>query len=243
MEIIESPSPNHNERPAGDAVSCLVVHYTGMQSGAAALQRLVDPAAAVSAHYLIEEDGLIYRLVDEERRAWHAGRSLWGGRDDINSVSVGIELVNPGHQWGYRAFPPAQMQSFIRLAREIIGRHRILPERILGHSDVAPDRKEDPGELFDWAWCAGQGVGLWPEPAVGAGPILGPGSSGDTVTALQRDLAAFGYGCPVTGSFDDMTRLVAIAFQRHFHPQRLDGCFDAACRAKLDWLIDRIRAG
>lgn len=161
MGIIERPSPNYNERASG-AIDMLVLHYTGMISCEHALVRLCGPAAKVSAHYLIDEMGLVYRLVAEERRAWHAGVSSWAGARDINSRSIGIELVNPGHELGYRNFPVLQMQALAELAQEILARHPIPPHRVLGHSDVAPGRKQDPGELFDWEWLAGQGIGMWP---------------------------------------------------------------------------------
>jgi len=161
MQIIARPSPNYNDRTV-DAVDLLVLHYTGMASCEAALARLCDPAAQVSAHYLIDEDGTVYRLVAEEHRAWHAGVSCWAGERDVNSRSIGIELVNPGHDLGYRNFPYQQMRALALLCRQILSRHPIPASRVLAHSDVAPGRKRDPGEKFDWAWLAGQGVGLWP---------------------------------------------------------------------------------
>jgi N-acetylmuramoyl-L-alanine amidase len=241
--IIERPSPNWGARPAAAAIDLLILHYTGMRSAAAALDRLCDPAAEVSAHYLIDEDGAIYRLVEEARRAWHAGVASWQGRDDVNSFSIGIELVNPGHEWGYREFPPAQVAACTALARDIVARHAIAPARVLGHSDVAPARKQDPGELFDWAALARHGVGLWPPddlpddlPGDGA-DSLAPGAAGPEVTAMQVALARFGYGCPTGGAFDDSTLAVVTAFQRHFRPARLDGRFDAECRHRLAWLL------
>ncbi len=196
----------------------LVLHYTGMKSAAAALARLCDPRAQVSAHYLIDEHGLVYRLVPEERRAWHAGVASWAGETDINSRSIGIELANPGHEHGYRDFPEAQIDALIELARGILARHPIPPHRVLGHSDVAPARKSDPGERFPWKRLAGSGVGLWPS----AG---GPGAS--ELTTLQRDLAAFGYAVDATGRPDTQTRSVVSAFQRHFRPMRVTGEADA----------------
>ena len=161
---IERPSPNHDARPAGKPIDILLLHYTGMRDAEAALRRLTDPAAKVSSHYLIDEDGATYRLVDEGRRAWHAGVSYWGGERDINGVSIGIELVNPGHEFGYRPFPQPQMEALVELGRAILARHPIPPARVLGHSDVAPTRKTDPGELFDWRALAEAGIGLWPTP-------------------------------------------------------------------------------
>lgn len=155
---MKRPSPNYNERPAGTAIDMLVLHYTGMKSCAAALDRLCDETAEVSAHYLIDEDGTLYQLVDEARRAWHAGVAVWNGNTNINDRSIGIELVNPGHEFGYRKFPEAQMLTLITLCKEIIARHPISPADVVGHSDVAPDRKQDPGELFDWQRLVDEGI-------------------------------------------------------------------------------------
>lgn len=161
MKIIQQPSPNFDER--GDApIDMLVMHYTGMQTGEAALARLCEAAAKVSAHYLIEEDGRIFQMVDESKRAWHAGVSYWRGHTDINARSIGIELVNPGHEWGYRPFPQAQMESLVWLSKGILARHPIPPENVVGHEHVAPSRKQDPGELFDWEFLGKHGIGLWP---------------------------------------------------------------------------------
>jgi N-acetylmuramoyl-L-alanine amidase len=242
--IVERRSPNFGPRPDGAAVDLLILHYTGMPSAAAALARLCDPAAQVSAHYLIDEDATVYRLVDEHRRAWHAGVSSWQGRVDVNAFSVGIELVNPGHEWGYRAFPPAQLAACAALARDIVRRHGIAAGRVLGHSDVAPARKEDPGELFDWALLARHGVGLWPPDAAlasgDAADALARGAAGAAVLAIQSALAQFGYACPTTGAFDAASETVVRAFQRHFRPARLDGAFDAECRRRLAWLLAQL---
>ena len=158
---LHSPSPNFDRR-GGVPVSILVLHYTGMQSGAEALARLCDSASKVSAHYVVEEDGGVYALVAEEHRAWHAGVSSWHGETRVNAASIGIEIVNPGHEFGYRPFPRVQVEAVIALCRDILSRHEIPARNVVGHSDVAPMRKEDPGELFPWAWLAAQGVGLWP---------------------------------------------------------------------------------
>ena len=192
----------------------LVVHYTGMKDGGAALERLCDPEARVSAHYLIEEDGTVFALVDESRRAWHAGLGAWRGHGDINSRSIGIELVNPGHEFGYRPFPPAQMEALARLAPGVLARHPIPPRNVVGHADVAPARKEDPGELFDWAWLAAQGVGVWP--TGGTPPDKLPSD-----TELAELLRRWGYA--VSGN--DLGA-VLVAFQRHFRPARCDGRAD-----------------
>ncbi|MDD3444650.1 MAG: N-acetylmuramoyl-L-alanine amidase [Zavarzinia sp.] len=225
--MIDRPSPNFDER-AGTPVSILMIHYTGMTSGPAALERLCDPAAKVSAHYLIEEDGTVFRLVAEERRAWHAGAGSWRGRGDVNARSIGIELVNPGHEWGYRPFPVAQMEALATLGREIVERHGIAPFDVIGHSDSAPERKTDPGELFDWAWLAGQGVGFW---EAGTDPAPEGGE------AFAAGLAAFGYGV-------DPASLAAVtmAFQRHWRPARVDGIADAETRGRLAFLLRQLRS-
>jgi N-acetylmuramoyl-L-alanine amidase len=221
-------SPNADARPAGHAIDTLILHYTGMPSAAAALERLCDPAAKVSAHYLIDEDGAVIALVPEAARAWHAGVSAWQGEPGLNDRSIGIELVNPGHEWGYRAFPGAQYQACIALCQAIVRRWPIPPRRVLGHSDVAPERKEDPGELFDWRRLAEAGIGLWP--ADGQGDPR-------PVARLQEGLARFGYAVPTHGRLDDATRLVITAFQRHFRPERVDGEADPATLARLDGLL------
>ncbi len=181
----QRPSPNHGPRAAGKPVDILLLHYTGMLSEAAALAWLVNPAAQVSAHYLVGEDGHIVQMVDETERAWHAGKSVWAGETDINSRSIGIEIANPGHEFGYRGFPPGQIAAVIALCRDVLSRHPIPPERVLAHSDVAPARKEDPGELFPWSELFAAGIGHWvmPEPVV-AGPLLKIGDRGAAVAKL-----------------------------------------------------------
>jgi len=228
--IVESPSPNHDQRPAGKAIDILLLHYTGMRDAEAARQRLRDPAAKVSSHYLIEEDGLIHRLVEESRRAWHAGVSYWAGERDINGISIGIELVNPGHDFGYRAFPQPQMAALIELGREILGRHPIPASRVLGHSDVAPSRKIDPGELFDWHALAEAGIGLWPAPA--PGPV--------DLASVQRALARYGYEVEPSGELDAATSDALQAFQRHFRPALIDGRADADTAALLHGVVQRL---
>jgi N-acetylmuramoyl-L-alanine amidase len=244
IRVVERPSPNFSARPADAAIDTLILHYTGMQSAQAAIERLCDPVAQVSAHYVIDEDGTIHRLVDEQSKAWHAGVSAWQGSEDLNRVSVGIELVNPGHEWGYRAFPVPQLTACVALARDIVDRHDIPPWRVVGHSDVAPTRKEDPGELFDWALLARHGVGLWPpddeDASADAEPPLALGASGPAVASMQAALRGFGYACPTAGRFDAATEPVVIAFQRHFRPHALDGRFDAACRRRLAWLLAQL---
>ena len=206
-----------------------------MESAEAALAQLCDPAAKVSAHYCVDEDGTLYRLVDEARRAWHAGEASWAGATDINARSIGIELVNPGHSCGYRPFPEDQMAALAVLAQGILSRHPIPPRRVLGHSDVAPARKQDPGELFDWAALAAEGVGLWPAPA--APPAQAPGIGG-----IQAGLAHYGYSVPLHGRLDEETAAVVAAFQRHFRPEAVTGEVDAETAARLAGLLSLLDA-
>lgn len=223
----DRPSPNHGPRPGDGAVDMLVLHYTGMRTAAEALDRLCSPEAQVSAHYLIDEDGTLWRLVAENRRAWHAGVGFWAGRQDINGASVGIELVNPGHEFGYRPFPEAQMTALEALCHSILARHPIPARYVLGHSDVAPERKTDPGELFDWPRLARAGIGIWPEPGSPKGPVA------DSIGELQRQLATIGYGVPTDGALDARTAQVIAAFQRHFRPSRCDGDPDTETRHRI----------
>jgi N-acetylmuramoyl-L-alanine amidase len=231
-ELREILSPNHDARPSGQPVDILLLHYTGMPGAQAAIDRLVDPTAKVSAHYLIEEDGTVWRLVPEERRAWHAGVSYWAGARDINARSIGIELVNPGHEFGYRAFPPAQMDRLEALAREILARHPIPARRVLGHSDVAPQRKLDPGELFDWEGLARHGIGLWPRATTQPTPW--------SVAEFQSGLARFGYEVPDHGRLDEATKAALTAFQRHFRQSRCDGLPDPESAGILADLLAQI---
>jgi N-acetylmuramoyl-L-alanine amidase len=230
------PSPNHEPRRAG--IDILLLHYTGMESTDAALERLASPDAKVSAHYLVRESGSIVQLVCEARRAFHAGVSSWEGETDINSRAIGIEIANPGHDFGCPPFPPPQIAAVTGLCRDILARNAIRADRVLGHSDVAPGRKRDPGEWFFWHELAEAGVGLWVEPrAVVPGPALGLGDGGPAVLALQQALARYGYGLAPTGTFDAATRDVVVAFQRHFRPERVDGQADLSTRTTLDDLI------
>jgi N-acetylmuramoyl-L-alanine amidase len=225
--ILDHTSPNHDAR--GDApVDMLVLHYTGMQSGEAALARMCDPAAKVSAHYMIEEDGRVFRLVPEDRRAWHAGISSWRGHCDINARSIGIELVNPGHEFGYRDFPRRQVEALIRLARGINERHPIPARNVVGHSDVAPARKMDPGERFPWRTLAEAGIGLWPPPVhvPDTAETFDPDDVGPAIARAQNRLNFIGYGLERTGIIDEATVQVLIAFQRHFRPSCVDGLLD-----------------
>jgi len=218
VRLREAPSPNHDARPEGLPVDMLVLHYTGMPDEAAARARLTDPASEVSAHYLVAEDGAVLRLVPEARRAWHAGVSHWRGHEALNARSIGVEIVNPGHDWGYREFPALQMGAVSALCRDILARHPIPPHNVVAHSDIAPDRKRDPGELFDWEGLAREGVGSWPP------PWDGPAPEPAEVPAL---LARIGYrpGLPLP--------MLLAAFQRHWRPERVDGIPDAGTRARL----------
>lgn len=233
------PSPNVEERRSGVSPSILILHYTGMETAEKACAWLCAPESRVSCHYLVDEDGLITAMVDEELRAWHAGESSWHGETDINSHSIGIEIHNRGHFLGYPDFPPRQMKAVAELCQDIVDRHAIVPERVLAHSDVAPGRKIDPGEKFDWRYLHQQGVGHWVEPeALCAGPRLEQGAEGDSVREAQQLLARYGYGLPVTGVFDERTRIVVEAFQRHFRPQRVDGVWDQSSAGTLSRLLN-----
>ncbi len=234
--MIRCPSPNFDDRPEGRTPDMLILHYTGLPSLAESIARLCDAAAKVSCHYLIDEEGGVYALVDEDKRAWHAGVAFWAGERDINGCSIGIELQNPGHEFGYRAFPEPQMAALEDLAGDLVTRYAIAPSRVLAHSDVAPMRKTDPGELFDWARLAAAGIGRWCETVDPEGDDIAPlkpGDTGQTVRELQDELARFGYGIEATGDYDVQTHAVVAAFQRHFRPSKVDGIADAATRACL----------
>jgi len=231
MTMIEAPSPNFDARKAPPDM--IVLHYTGMPTGEAALERLRDPAAKVSAHYVVEEDGRVFQLVAEERRAWHAGLSFWKGERDVNGVSIGIEIVNPGREFGYRPFPETQIAAVVDLVGDIRSRWSIDDARIVGHSDVAPERKDDPGELFPWKRLAEAGHGLWAEPPPAPGAPLGEGEEGAGVFALQAGFTRLGYDCAPSGKFDAHTATVVRAFQRHWRPERIDGIADGETRARL----------
>ena len=232
------PSPNHDARTS--RVDMLLLHYTGMQTAAEALARLTDKEAKVSSHYFVDEDGRIDQLVPEARRAWHAGEASWKGAVDINSRSIGIEIVNPGHQYGYRDFPDVQIDAVIALCRDILARRHIRRERVLAHSDVAPTRKDDPGEKFPWARLAAAGIGLWVEPSpIVGGRTLSANDKGTDVEQLQKQLARFGYGIEVSRFYDDKTRSVVTAFQRHFRPERVDGLADPSTIETLRRLLTR----
>jgi N-acetylmuramoyl-L-alanine amidase len=232
LAVKERPSPNHDSRgeviEGTPRIDMLVLHYTGMRSGAAAIDRLCDPEARVSSHYVVEEDGAIWRLVPEERRAWHAGVSYWMGETTLNTVSIGIEIVNPGHEWGYRAFPEAQMQAVEALCRDIVTRRRIPAYRVVGHSDIAPSRKSDPGELFDWPRLARAGIGLWPPADAAGARRRGRGLGVIERAGALADLARIGY-CVDAG----VEAASVAAFQRRFRPERWDGRLDGETAHRL----------
>ena len=235
-------SPNHGPRRGLGSVNCLILHYTGMATGQAALDLLTDPASELSAHYLIWEDGRINQLVAEDRRAWHAGKGSWKGETDLNSASIGIEIVNAGHDAGLPPFPDGQIEATIALARDIGSRWTIPLEQVLAHSDVAPLRKRDPGEAFPWDALWRSGVGHWvpPAPPTGA-PLFLAQEEGPPVRALQAMLALYGYGAEISGVYDRLTRAVVTAFQRHFRPERIDGEADESTVATLRALIEGLK--
>lgn len=221
--LVDCPSPNHDARDA--KVDMLVLHYTGMKTADEALARLTDASAKVSAHYTIGRDGRVFRHVAEDRRAWHAGVSYWAGARNINARSIGIELVNPGHEFEYIPFTDEQIASLLDLSKDILSRHAIAPARIVGHSDVAPARKQDPGELFPWQHLAEFGIGLWPDAGAGQAP--------------QSALADFGYGLPPTVECTQTD--IVTAFQRRFRPEKIDGVWDHVCGTRLASLLAQAR--
>jgi N-acetylmuramoyl-L-alanine amidase len=238
------PSPNHGERREGPT-DILLLHYTGMPDAQQALDWLCNPQSNVSCHYFVFEDGDTAQLVPEDRRAWHAGRGSWAGCTDINSRSIGIEIANPGHgsepDNGCPDFPASQMDVVLALCKDICARLSIPAHRVLAHSDVAPGRKQDPGEKFPWGWLAENGVGHWIPPApLGGGRFLQLGDTGQPVEALQAMLGAYGYGCALSGEFDVATQQVVAAFQRHFRPQCVDGIADQSTIETLHGLLSAL---
>ena len=250
MTPIDRPSPNYDARTR--PIDLVVLHYTGMQDAETALARLTDPAPTVgrypgpwqpadtppdqalgrvSTHYVVAEDGRVFRLVDEAARAWHAGVARWDGEGDVNARAIGIEIVNGGHDFGLPPFPEAQILAVEALLADILQRRRLGPHRVVGHSDVAPERKLDPGERFPWARLAARGLALWPlAPKPEGGAVA---TQGDIVVAMQEALAAFGYAVPVTGEVDAATQTVLAAFQRRFRPRLIDGRLDEETAAIL----------
>jgi|SRR5271165_1074800 len=226
--VRQRPSPNHKPRSKPAQIDMLVLHYTGMKTAVEAIERLCDPAARVSAHYVIEEHGTVWQLVPEALQAFHAGRSCWAGKSNLNDVSIGIEIVNPGHEWGYRPFPAEQMAAVERLSRTLVSRFQIPPHRVVGHSDIAPHRKSDPGELFDWPRLARAGTGIWPAPSIDLSNHRGRPIGVAVRAGALADLATIGY-CLDAGGETAVVR----AFQRRFRPERWDGRLDAETAARL----------
>jgi N-acetylmuramoyl-L-alanine amidase len=232
------PSPNQTPRAGHGRPDMIVLHYTGMTSADDALDRLCSVSAQVSSHYLVFEDARVFQLVPESRRASHAGVSSWEGETDINSRSIGIEIANPGHDGGYPDFPDGQIDAVIALCRDILARRPMRADRVVAHSDVAPSRKNDPGEKFPWQRLHAAGIGLWVEPAPLSGDRgLARGDDGPAVAALQSSLAAYGYGVAAGGRFDQAMHDVVVAFQRHFRPARVDGIADRSTIETLHRLL------
>ncbi len=226
LVVSHRPSPNFNDRKS--AITTLILHYTGMESGEAAIERLCDPEAGVSAHYVVEEDGSILQLVAETKRAWHAGVGSWRGQTDMNSASIGIEIVNGGHDFGLPGYPETQIKAVIALCQDILARHDIALPGVIGHSDMAPDRKTDPGEHFPWEWLAGEGIGLWPSESAAHAVDVEP------VAALEE----IGYG---VGEGELSEALIA-AFQRRFRPSQVDCVLDAETQIRLAQVLHAYRA-
>jgi N-acetylmuramoyl-L-alanine amidase len=231
-------SPNVEARRDNAKPTMLILHYTGMDDAQRACDWLCNPKSKVSCHYLVNESGAITQMVDEGLRAWHAGISTWHDERDINSCSVGIEIQNPGHSAAYPDFPKAQMLAVIALSQDIVERYGIGARQVLAHSDIAPTRKIDPGEKFDWAWLYREGIGHWVKPeALGGGPFLQSGDKGQSVEALQGMLKLYGYGVDITGVFDALTFATVRAFQLHFRPEKVDGIADTSTVATLHRLL------
>jgi len=234
-------SPNHGERAAGRRPDMIVLHYTGMQDAQEALLRLCSDGSGVSSHYVVMEDGRIVQCVPESRRAWHAGESYWAGETDINSCSIGVEIVNAGHDFGYPDFPKRQVAAVIALCRGIVVRRGIPPQRVLAHSDVAPSRKMDPGEKFPWAALHRSRVGHWVEPVpILPGPDFSLGDHGEIIELFQQQLFAYGYFVPVHGHFDVVTQDAVMAFQRHFRTEQVDGVMDSSTIMTLNALVQSV---
>jgi N-acetylmuramoyl-L-alanine amidase len=242
-EIEWRQSPNFDDR-GGAEIDMLVLHYTGMPTQEGALAWLCSPQSRVSSHYFVFENGRIVQSVAERDRAWHAGASVWRGATNINARSIGIEIANPGHEYDYRPFPSEQIEAVIALCALIVSRHAIPARNLVAHSDIAPTRKQDPGELFPWSRLSEAGLGLFVEPTRDrTGVALSTGSQGPEVQQLQQSLAAYGYGVPQSGEYDELTRQVVAAFQRHFRPARVDGVADQATRDTLKRLLGALGPG
>lgn len=226
MNIVQSPSPNFDDRTL--PISMLVLHYTGMESGAAALSHMCNASSKVSAHYMVEEGGDVFQLVDEKHRAWHAGVSSWGGEMNINSASIGVEIVNGGHDYGLPDYTKTQIPAVVELCQGILTRHNIDPMNIIAHSDIAPARKQDPGEKFPWVVLAKQGIGYWPEGTITEDKrvLFEQNERGRGISVIQSGLAYIGYGIEITGVLDEPTRMVMTALQRRYRPDLIDGNID-----------------
>ena len=240
LQIRELPSPNHDDRPTGVPIDMLILHYTGMQCAQDAIDRLRDPVARVSSHYVVDEDGSALRLVPEERRAWHAGVSYWRGQSELNARSIGIEIVNPGHEWAYRDFPALQMAVVCDLCLAILSRHAIPARNVVAHSDVAPERKEDPGEKFDWHGLARNGVGLWPEYVLESGTTVAAHDA-TSLRDVRGALADIGYHVAPEGAFDPALATALRAFQRHWRPEAITGHADAGTLVRLQGMSRLVR--
>jgi N-acetylmuramoyl-L-alanine amidase len=240
LPIMDLPSPNHDQR--GAAVDMLILHYTGMRTAQEAIDRLRDPLAAVSSHYVVDEDGAVFRLVAEDRRAWHAGVSHWRGHAALNARSIGIEIVNPGHEFGYRDFPVLQLAAVCDLCLSILARHAIPARNVVAHSDVAPDRKEDPGERFDWRALAENRVGLWPEDARDLG-TTGAVRDAAMLRPVRAALAEIGYRVTPEGALDPALSAVLRAFQRHWRPEAITGQADDGTLVRLLGVQRLVRSG
>lgn len=234
MHIISRPSPNFDNRPDGAKVENIILHYTDMDSAEAALSRLCEIESKVSAHYLVAEDGRIFQMVADDKRAWHAGESHWRGINGINANSIGIEIANQGHAGGLPEFPSAQMDSVLALCAALKEKHAIADRNIIGHSDIAFLRKQDPGERFDWEWLATHGVGIFPHDAK---PMTGGeftyGDKGTQIMRLQQSLSNWGYGLKIDGEYGEKTEMCVKAFQRHYRPELISGQWDSDCAGRL----------
>lgn len=232
------PAANFGDRRESAPIDMLVLHYTGMADEIAARDWLVCEFSRVSSHYLVFEDGRIVQMVAENKRAWHAGKSAWRGHVDINSRSIGVEVCNPGHEHGYRRFPDNQIEAVIELCCDIVGRHPIEPRNVVAHSDIAPARKRDPGELFPWHWLASEGIGHWVEAEPNGGTkFCRRGDTGSPVEMLQELMNFYGYGVEKTGKYDFFTEQCVAAFQRHFRPAHIDGMADRSTVRTLTNLV------
>ncbi|MDW5313133.1 N-acetylmuramoyl-L-alanine amidase [Rhizobium sp. PL01] len=235
------PSPNHGERAGGLKPDMIILHYTGMETAAAALDWLCREESQVSSHYFVHEDGRVDQLVAEDRRAWHAGKSIWKGETDLNSRSIGIEIANAGHPGGLPDFPSQQIDAVVELCRNCGERWSMAPERVLAHSDIAPIRKVDPGEKFPWERLYAGGVGHWvPAAPIGGGRFFQRGDQGQPVEAVQTMLSLYGYGIEVTGVFCEKTEGAVAAFQRHFRPMQVDGIADISTLDTLHRLLSTL---